>query len=153
LGWCRHRTQLRPSDIWLIVSEIFCRYTRAFPAFNKLRLLLWKKNPTEQVRSRGNLVIILTKLRTGGFGFRISVRTEQLWGLPNLFNGHHCSFPWLKRPVREVNHSPAYSATDMNYLSYAASAPRISLRCMDHLPFNTEQIFSLYLKTVRTHAM
>jgi hypothetical protein len=64
--------------------------------------------------SRGSVVGMVTRLRTGRSGFRIVAGLrdfyllytcpERLWGPPSLlFNGHRCSLSGLKRPGRNVN--------------------------------------------------
>jgi hypothetical protein len=47
--------------------------------------------------------------------FNFSYGPEWLWGLPNfLFLGYQGSFPEVKRPGHEVDHSPQFSAEVKN---------------------------------------
>jgi len=50
--------------------------------------------------------------------------SRKLWGPPSLlFYGHQASFPGVKQPEREVNHSPASNTEVMNEWSYTVSPP------------------------------
>jgi hypothetical protein len=58
-------------------------------------------------------------------------RPVRLWGPSSLvFNGYRGSFPGVKRPQREVDHSSPSSAVVRNEWSYT-SAPPICLHGMD----------------------
>ena len=46
------------------------------------------------------------------------------------FNGYRCSFPWVKRPGRELDHLPAFNAEVKSERSYI-STPPICLQGVD----------------------
>ena len=79
------------------------------------------------------LVGILPRLRVGRSGVRIPARArdislskspDQLWGPPSfLFSGYRGSFPRIKRPGREADHSPSSSADGKNKQSYTSTSP------------------------------
>jgi hypothetical protein len=53
-----------------------------------------------------------------------SERPDRLWRQPNLlFNGYRCSFPGVKWPGLEVDHSPPPSAEFNNEWSYIFASP------------------------------
>jgi hypothetical protein len=98
-----------------------------------------------QAEEPGTVVDIATRLRAGRSGVRIPAEVRDfsflqnlpylLWGLVSLvFNGYQGSFPGVKRPGREVNHSPPSSAEVKNEWSYT-STPPICLHCVDRENF------------------
>jgi hypothetical protein len=70
-------------------------------------------------KSRDSSVGIVTRLQTGW------PCPERLWGPPNLLpNGYQRFFPWgVKRPGREVDHSPPSSAEVKNACKYTSTPP------------------------------
>ena len=63
-------------------------------------------------------------------------RPDRLWGPPSLLlNGYRVSFPRVKWPLREVNHSPPSSAEVKNKWSYT-STPPICIHGVDRENFN-----------------
>jgi len=73
--------------------------------------------------SRGSILGVATRLRAGRSGnpgkgrrsFSSAKSPDRLWVPPSfLFNRYRGCFPGLKRPGREVNHSPPSSAEDKN---------------------------------------
>jgi hypothetical protein len=64
--------------------------------------------------------------------FSSQYRPERLWGSPNLlFNVYQGSFPEVKRPGREVDHSSLSSAEAMNECSYTSTRPPVCLHGVD----------------------
>jgi len=85
------------------------------------------------IRNRKSLVGTATSFGLDGPGFEFQKEQEifpapkrpyWLWGPSTLqSNGHHDSFPGLKRPGRAVDHSSPSSAKVKNELSYSFTPP------------------------------
>ena len=64
---------------------------------------------------------------------------DRLWSLPGLTSSAYmCSFPWAKRPGREIDHSHPSSAEVKNEWS-CTSSPPVCLRGMDRDNFTLRQ--------------
>jgi hypothetical protein len=71
--------------------------------------------------------------------FSFPKRPDRLWGPPSLlFNGYRGTFPEVKWPEREVNHSSPSSAEIKNEWSYT-SAPHICLHGMERESFTNRR--------------
>jgi hypothetical protein len=78
-----------------------------------------------------SVVDIMTRLQTGRSGVRIPAkgrvflypkRAYRPWDPPSLiYNGYRCSFPGVKRPGDDVDHSPAASVEVKNERSYTST--------------------------------
>jgi hypothetical protein len=76
---------------------------------------------------------VTTRVRAGCFGFRLRKEEEfffspkwpdRPWGTPSLlFSGYWGCLEGTKRPRREVNHSPSFSAEVENEWSYTFTSP------------------------------
>jgi hypothetical protein len=80
---------------------------------------LLAERSTNRIPIRGNIFIPTQKL------------PDRLWGPPTLLlNGHLRSFPGIKQPEREVDHSPPTSTKVKNEWSYTSITP-IALHGVD----------------------
>jgi hypothetical protein len=74
--------------------------------------MLFDLRQINKFESRGGVVGIATRLRDGRPGVRIPAGKIDFSLLQNrperLFNQYWGFIPWVKRPGREVNHSPPY---------------------------------------------
>ena len=70
---------------------------------------------------------LVTRLRTARSGVRIPERLRELslWGPTHtlLFHGYWCSFPGLKRPEHDIDHSHRSSAKVKNVWNCTSSPP------------------------------
>jgi hypothetical protein len=85
---------------------------------------LWGLNPNYCPGRRGLKFIV--HLPLNAFTSRTCRYSEiyRLWGPPNLlYCGHWSSFPGIKLPGREVNHSPPSSAEVKNEWGYTSVPP------------------------------
>jgi hypothetical protein len=117
-----------------------------------------------QLRNLNIVVGITTRLRSGRSMVRISLTARdfsllqkesqhRLLGLPGfLFCVYRGSFPGVKRPGSEVNHSPSSSADIKNEWSYT-STPPLCVHGMDKdnctvLPFPSSWVVSFCFKLI-----
>ena len=98
--------------------------------------------------SRGSARRIATRLRAGRSGNpgRVGVLfcspkpPDRLWGPPSfLFVGYRGCFPGLKRPGRQVNHSPPSSAEDKNEWG-CTFIPPVCLHGVDRKNFSLQTV-------------
>jgi hypothetical protein len=90
-----------------------------------------------EIESRDSAVGIATGygLDDGGVGVRVPIglriftspsRPDRLWGPPNLlFKGYRELFPEVRRPGREADHSPPYSAEVKKTWIYTSTPPYV----------------------------
>ena len=73
-------------------------------------------------------------------------RPHRLWRPPSLlFNGYRASFPVVKRPGRETDHSPPYNTEVQNVWSYTYIPPYVpSWRVQGQIYFRWGQGWTLW---------
>jgi hypothetical protein len=67
------------------------------------------------------------------------------FGKPPGFNEYRCSFPGVKRPERDVDHSSPSSAEDKNEWSYTSTSPTCFHSVDKHFSFSYSFLTADYI--------